>query len=217
MSKRSNHYEAAVEAYLRSERIPYVAVNERRRALCPGGASLKSVDLIVSPGADPWGVSAADDGPPEGCTPEGWEWDRQYVAAAGTTWLVDVKGRRFPSGSGKGSYWKNWATAEDLKSLAEWRDRFGPGAEGALVFAYHLVADRSPAPPEEVFWYGERPYAFIAVTLSDYARMARPLSPRWGTVHAPVADFRREARTLRSLIVGLPRPRRQGSIGLPCT
>ena len=46
--KRTNHYEAALEAWLRRYRVPYVAIDERRRALYPAAASLKSLDFIVS-------------------------------------------------------------------------------------------------------------------------------------------------------------------------
>jgi hypothetical protein len=46
MAIRSNHYDAAFEAYLRTARIPYVAVDESRRALL-AEASLKSLDFIV--------------------------------------------------------------------------------------------------------------------------------------------------------------------------
>ena len=35
MSKRSNHYEAAFEAYLRELRAPYIAIDESRRSLIP--------------------------------------------------------------------------------------------------------------------------------------------------------------------------------------
>src|SRR4051812_28411345 len=42
------------------------------------------------------------------------------VSPAGQgSWLVDVKGRRFPSGEQK-QYWKNWSTRDDLFSLAQW-------------------------------------------------------------------------------------------------
>lgn len=46
MAIRSNHYDAAFEAYLRERRIPYVAVDEKRRSLL-AEASLKSMDFIV--------------------------------------------------------------------------------------------------------------------------------------------------------------------------
>lgn len=48
MAKRSNHYELAFEAYLRQQRIAYIAVNEQRRSLVTRG-SLKNLDYIVSP------------------------------------------------------------------------------------------------------------------------------------------------------------------------
>ena len=46
MADRSIHYEAAFEAYLRSKGIPYVAVDEAKRALF-ADAKLKSFDFVV--------------------------------------------------------------------------------------------------------------------------------------------------------------------------
>ena len=43
MAQRHNHYELAFEAYLRHERVAYVAVDEQRRSLIAGG-SLKNLD-----------------------------------------------------------------------------------------------------------------------------------------------------------------------------
>ena len=48
MAIRSNHYDVAFEAYLRAIRVPYVSVDETRRALLQG-TSLKSMDFIVHP------------------------------------------------------------------------------------------------------------------------------------------------------------------------
>ena len=80
MADRDNHYELAFEQYLRSRGIPYVAVDEAKRSVMANGASIKSLDFIVS-------------------VPDG------------TAWLVDVKGRRFPSGDETRQYWKNWSVA----------------------------------------------------------------------------------------------------------
>jgi hypothetical protein len=44
--KRSIHYEAAFESFLRERQVPYVAVDEAKRALF-GGVSLKSFDFVV--------------------------------------------------------------------------------------------------------------------------------------------------------------------------
>jgi hypothetical protein len=46
MADRSVHYEAAFEAYLRSRGIPYVAVDEAKKALF-ANAKLKSFDFVV--------------------------------------------------------------------------------------------------------------------------------------------------------------------------
>lgn len=72
MANRDNHYEAAFEEYLRGRGVPYVAVDEARRSLMSDGASIKSLDFIVTGGP--------------------------------LTWLVDVKGRRFPSGDEQKQY-----------------------------------------------------------------------------------------------------------------
>ncbi|TWT46518.1 HYExAFE family protein [Botrimarina hoheduenensis] len=170
MAKRHNHYEAAFEAYLRAERIAYVAVNEQRRALAPHG-SLKSVDFLIS-----------TDQP------------------AGSGWLVDVKGRQFPSGHRSPQYWRNWTTRDELDSLRQWSDRFGDRFEGVLLFAYELVADRAPVSPERVFYHADRPYAFVGVRAADYAAAARPLSAKWDTVSVPVARFRQLAAPADELL-----------------
>ncbi len=51
MARRSLHYEAAFEAYVRARRIPYVAVDEAKKSLLPpafvGGAALKSFDFVL--------------------------------------------------------------------------------------------------------------------------------------------------------------------------
>lgn len=161
MANRDNHYEAAFEAYLRSRRLPYVAVDEARRSVLGDGESIKNLDFLVS-----------SPGP--------------------ITWLVDVKGRRFPSSEDQ--YWKNWSTRDDLRSLSRWETLFGESFRGLLVFAYAIMGDRAPLPPEQLFEYREAIYGFVGITLSDYAACCHPISPRWDTVAMPAAEFRRMAR-----------------------
>ena len=81
MANRDNHYEAAFEEYLRSRGVPYVAVDEAKRSVLSDGASIKSLDFIVS-----------SPGLASGCP---------------ISWLVDVKGRKFPSGDIQKQYWKD--------------------------------------------------------------------------------------------------------------
>jgi hypothetical protein len=179
MAKRDNHYEAAFEAWLRLLRVPYVAVNEAHRAAAPAATyherTLKSLDFLVSP------------------------------AEGGGNWLVDVKGRRFPTAGQQ--YWRNWSTADELESLACWETLLGGGAAGLLVFAYNIVGDKSPLPAEELFRFRGSLYGFVGIRLDHYASFARPLSARWNTVTVSVPRFRALARPVRELLgVPLPQP-----------
>lgn len=116
-----------------------------------------------------------------------------------TSWLVDVKGRRFPSGDEQKQYWRNWSTRDDLRSLAAWQTHFGPGFCPLLVFAYHLVGSRSPLPREQLFAFRGMHYGFVGVRLADYIPHARPLSDSWDTVAMPTGLFRHAARPLDEL------------------
>ncbi|HEY2840993.1 MAG TPA: HYExAFE family protein [Pirellulales bacterium] len=117
----------------------------------------------------------------------------------GETWLVDVKGRRFPSGEQK-QYWKNWSTRDDLVSLSRWEKVFGERFEGLFVFAYNIHGDRSPLPPEQLFEFRGGLYGFVAIRLGHYAAHARQISPRWDTVAMPVEQFRQLAQPLEALL-----------------
>ena len=184
MAKRDNHYEAAFEAYLRQLGVPYMAVDETQRSLlgsvpeqAAAPASLKSIDFLVSP--RPGGTSSEARG-----------------------WLVDVKGRRFPTGS---SYWKNWSTGDELLSLAAWEQLLGPRLSGLLVFAYNVVGNRAPLAPEDLFVFRGGLYGFVGIRLSHYASWSKPLSKKWGTVTMPTDRFRSLARPVRELFgVGHP-------------
>jgi hypothetical protein len=125
------------------------------------------------------------------------------VSAPGpTTWLVDVKGRRFPSGDETRQYWKNWSTRDDLRSLALWEGLFGAGFCGLFVFAFDVRGDRAPLPEEQLFEHRGNLYGFVAVRLADYSAHARQLSPSWDTVAMPTGMFRRLARPLDELLQG---------------
>ena len=163
MAKRSNHYEAAFEAFLREHEIAYVAVDEKRRSLISqGSGSLKNLDFIVSP-------------------------------SDSVSLPVDVKGRRFPSGQSHKQYWRNWSRWDDLESLARWQEKLSPGSCSLLVFAFHVVGGRSPVDPERLFAFRNQWYAFLAVRVADYIQFCKPLSPRWGTVTMPTPLFRQAA------------------------
>lgn len=113
-----------------------------------------------------------------------------------TSWLVDVKGRRFPSGNNHKQYWKNWSTQDDLKSLRRWESTFGARFQSLFVFAYNIVGDRAPLPEAQLFEYRKLLYGFVGIRLSDYTKSVRTISPAWDTVAMSGTEFRRLARSI---------------------
>jgi hypothetical protein len=166
---RSNHYEAAFEAYLQRHRLCYVAVDETRRAVL-GDFRVKSLDFIVH-------------------------------TEAGARLLVDVKGRRFPAGPShrQRRVWECWSTYEDISGLERWTELFGPGYQGLLVFAYHLLPSVVVSPETQDLWsWRGRRYLLRAVPAEDYRHHMRTRSPKWGTVFLPGAVFRELAQPFQS-------------------
>jgi hypothetical protein len=163
---RGNHYDAAFEAFLRTRRTPYVAVDEQRRALLEQ-QSLKSMDFIV-------------------------------YSRNPANMLVDVKGRRFPSGDPEsGHRWENWATAEDVPALLKWQEVFGTDFRALLVFAYHVVSEAERDRFDDLFTFRDRLYSFYGVWVDDYQEVMQTRSESWQTVSVPSGAF----RELRSPIV----------------
>ena len=175
MAQRRFHYDAAFEHYLRANAIPYVAVDEAKRALTGGRAAamkgraggLKSFDFVV-------------------------------YREAGPNLLIDVKGRKHAGRTGRAM--QNWVTRDDVTSLNKWAEIFGEGFVPA--FAFLFWCDRQP--PDalflDVYQHGERWYAVLAVTLDDYARHMKDRSAKWDTVSVPAADFDRIARPMGAVM-----------------
>ncbi len=159
MAKRTNHYDAAFEEYLRGTCTPYVAVDEQRRALL-ADASLKSMDFIVT-------------------------------SRHSQNLLVDVKGRRFPSGpEGMGHKWENWATEDDIESLLHWQYVFGEGFRAMLVFAYEIVDPTRANELGPPFAWRGRLYSFFGVWADEYRNAMHARSRSWETVSLPSRDYR---------------------------
>ncbi len=78
-------------------------------------------------------------------------------------------------------------------SLSRWEQLFGERFAGLFVFAYNVVGDRAPLAAEELFEYRGGLYGFVGVRLCEYARHARPISPRWDTLAMPTGEFRQLA------------------------
>jgi hypothetical protein len=167
--QRRHHYEQALEEWLRGGRVPYVAVDEARKALLPDGSAgagreygcpaLKSFDLVI------YGEEA--------------------------NLLAEVKGRRVGGAGGRSRRLECWVTREDVDSLLAWERLFGEGFRAAFLFVY-WCEEQPPMPLfEEIFAFRGRWYAVRSVLVAEYATVMRTRSERWGTVHLVGADFDR--------------------------
>ncbi len=180
---RRHHYELAFESYLRAHRIPYVAVDEARKALLPEGAALtatdasgrahalKSFDFVMYP----------------------------CGGNEGANLLIDVKGRKVMTRSRRGDSigrLENWVTEEDVSSLATWQSLFGPGFRAAFAFVYWCDAQPPDGLFQHIIEHRGRWYAVRAILADDYATRMRTRSVRWKTVHLPSEDFERMSRPL---------------------
>jgi hypothetical protein len=165
---RSNPYEAAFEAYLKTNGLCYVAVDETRRA-CLGDTPVKNLDFIVL------GVSGS----------------RLLVDVKGRQFPGGSPDKpRYT--------WECWSTQEDIDGLTNWTRLFGPDYLALFVFMYRIQATITleDDPPDRFEFRGEN-YLLRAVTLDDYRRHMKVRSPKWGTVGLPNAVYRDLARPFR--------------------
>jgi hypothetical protein len=117
----------------------------------------------------------------------------------GSHLLVDVKGRRFPTGA-SGHCWESWIEAGEVDSLACWERVFGQGFRSVLVFAYEIREARH-LQKHPVWWeIRRRRYAFYGVYANDYSRLMRPRSKSWETVFLRAADFDRIRHPLLEIL-----------------
>jgi hypothetical protein len=107
--------------------------------------------------------------------------------------LVDVKGRRFPTGpvGRQRRVWQCWSTREDVDGLSRWEALFGSDYRGLLVFTYHVLPSvELPEDTEDLWTWRGRRYLLRAVPVEEYREHMRVRSPKWGTVDLPGPVFR---------------------------
>lgn len=186
MAQRHIHYEQAFEHYLRSVRIPYVAVDEARKALLPQADAVSEAGSALVPHAE-----------------DIKSFDFLIAARDGGGLLIDVKGRRCRTPSARAvdtlAGLETWVTREDIDGLATWRRLFGSGFIPVFVFMYAL--DRQPPDglADSLFQFRGRWYFMRSITLKAYESVMRPRSRRWDTWSVPAEEFRRRSRPFEPL------------------
>jgi hypothetical protein len=216
MGQRRFHYEHAFEAMLRRRRLPYICVDEAKKAHLPEGARLTLTELHertaapASPGQEPDPKAESE---PE---PEAIKSFDFVVYDRGRCLLIDVKGRKIIQRRSRGAspdprkpgHMESWVTEDDVRSLVRWRALFGDGYDALFVFLYWCDAQPPDGLYQEVFEHRGRWYALRAVELDAYRAHMTQRSPRWRTVHLPTAAFERLSEPFRSVVAQPPtRPR----------
>lgn len=173
---RGNHYEVAFEAFLRSHRTPYVAVDESKRALF-SQSKLKSFDFVVYSRSGPnllvdvKGRKITGDKPPQTWATRRdvddlYEWQRVF--------------------------------GDDFRAVFAFVFEIDPvlaGPEGHFI--------HEPGGGEKTNT-PSRHYLMLAMNLEDYRNHMSRRSVKWDTVSIPMADFRELARPMKDWIVAEP-------------
>lgn len=204
--KTDNHYERAFAHYLQYLEIPYLATRENQRCFAGNQeyGSLKNIDFLVFNRRnsrfilEPEVVAAPR---PNGSSLPGalnGFSEEPHAKDVRISWLIDIKGRRFPSGQKSPQYWRNWVNEDDLLSINRWEALLGTDFHGLLVFAYHVLADRSPIERSRLFLNEGNYYAFMAIPATVYSRCCRTLSPRWRTLTMPSVEFRKKVQPIQN-------------------
>lgn len=187
MAQRRFHYEQAFEHYLRCNRVPYVAVDEARKALTRpdihpdtvAGDALKSFDFVVY---SPEGNLLLDVKGRKCAV----RWKRPAPAAPRRP-AARLSGTRLASG--RTGRLESWVTDEDVQSLGAWAHLFGSTFRAVFVFMYWCESQPPDSLFQEVFEFGGRWYVLRCVDLCDYRRFMVRRSERWGTWCVPAEAF----------------------------
>ncbi|HED52885.1 MAG TPA: hypothetical protein ENJ00_01620, partial [Phycisphaerales bacterium] len=110
MGQSRHHYEQALEAHLRDRRIPFISLNEARRALLPPGQALRATEL----GHDQ----------PREVTLKSFD---HVIYGSPHNLLVDIKGRKVKARKSEATVGRleSWVTLEDVEALTRWERLFG--------------------------------------------------------------------------------------------
>lgn len=186
MAQRRHHYERAFESFLRAHRIPYISVDEARKALLPEGARLSLSEETDAASGAPGALKSFD--------------FVVYAPTAGApNLLVEVKGRKVPnvpSGTNRKGRLECWVSREDVESLPQWESLFGEGFRACFAFIYWCDGHPPDGLFNEVFEHDARWYAVRSVLFLDYAHHMKPRSRKWGTMHLSSSDFDRISRPM---------------------
>jgi len=167
MSRAGTHYEQAFEHYLQQKHLPYVAVDQSKKAIF-SAERIKSFDFIVYPNnsrkilVDVKGRK--------------FSYSSFQKGHFGESWVTkgDVEGLKC---------WQQVFGADYIAVFifAYWLfDKTNPD------HFYRTAIDLDG----DTYYYQQRHYSFVAAMLREYRLQMRPRSTSWQTVYVPRRQFR---------------------------
>ena len=178
MTRRYIHYEAAFEDYLRSQGLPYIAVDEHRKAIF-AGSRVKSFDFVVYRADQAnWLVDVKGRKFP-------YELDGQKRYWENWVTREDLDGLRC---------WQE-AFGDGFESVFVFAYLL-TNPDNATPRDIRRALDRA-AQLGYVHPYRQEHYAFMCISLADYEQTCRQRSPKWDTLTVPTRRFRELARPIQ--------------------
>ena len=185
MPRRGAHYERAFESYLQERQIPYVAVDQAKKAVF-AGAKIKSFDFILYPRQGPK-ILADIKGRKVAA--------RSFLRGRGAeSWTTheDVNGLQA---------WEEVFGSDYLAAFifAYWLTENLPDQ--------YTLSEQKPQSPQhglfdDVFRFQERDYSFWTIELCGYRLRMKQRSPKWETVYVPRKSFRESAQPFMEFVLG---------------
>lgn len=193
MPRRGTHYERAFEAYLQQRHIPYVAVDQAKKAVF-AGAKIKSFDFILYPRQGPKILADVKGRKVASCS---------FLRGRGAeTWTTrdDVTGLMaweevFGSDHLAAFIFAYWLTDKEPPQSSNDTDE-------PMIPSRPQPESIPPGLFDDFFRYQDRDYAFWVMELSGYRLRMKQRSPKWETVYVPRKSFQEFAQPFAEFVLG---------------
>jgi len=184
MANSGTHYERAFEAVLQRRQVPYVAVDQAKKALF-GPVRLKSFDFIIYPRRGPMLLTDV-----KGRKLSKKSFQRGHL---GQTWTTrnDVESLRS---------WERVFGAGYLAAFVFAYWLYDDDEPAEIAQADSAAAAPKSSSPGGVESFDQRDYTFVVAELNAYERQMRPRSSSWRTVYVPAKQFAQRARPFEQFL-----------------
>ena len=163
MSQSGTHYERAFESFLQRNGLPYVAIDQARKAVF-AGVALKSFDFIVYPRK---GRKMLVD-----------------VKGRKLSWPTYSNGRL-------GQSWTTTDDIDSMQDWEQVFGCDHQAVFVFAYWLYDKAPPTPPTERiSNIYYFQQRSYHFLVADLHAYKLTMKPRSPKWNTVYVPAKPFK---------------------------